>query len=225
MAVLSRFFSWEMRFESECERKNLHNYEKILKDKEFRNAVVTTIIFVSVNVVAHVSLGMCFALLLNAKELKSGTKTVARVIYVLPWVFTASVVAILWKLMLQPSGIVNYLLQFFGLATKDTAWLSERKTALGALLFVSIWNGYPFYMISLLDGLQGIPKELYEACALDGASSWKTILACHDSAAEADPHQHHHAGFCLDAADIRRHLDDDRQRACQLDTDPERLYL
>lgn len=124
----------------------LYNYEKILKDKEFRNAVVTTIIFVSVNVVAHVSLGMCFALLLNAKELKSGTKTVARVIYVLPWVFTASVVAILWKLMLQPSGIVNYLLQFFGLATKDTAWLSERKTALGALLFVSIWNGYPFYI-------------------------------------------------------------------------------
>ena len=88
-------------------------------------AVKTTFIFVVVSVVAHIVLGMCFALLLNTKYFKSRTKTIARVIYVLPWVFTASVIAILWKLMLQPAGIVDYLLSFLNLATKDTEWLSN----------------------------------------------------------------------------------------------------
>ena len=98
-----------------------------------------------------------------------------RDIYVLPWVFTASVIAILWKLMLQPHGIVDYLLSFVNLATKDTEWLSSRQTALATITFVNIWCGYPFYMISILAGLQGISADLFESAALDGANTWKTF--------------------------------------------------
>ena len=134
----------------------LDNYIKILADSEFVGAVKTTFIFVVVSVAAHIVLGMCFALLLNTKYFKSRTKTIARVIYVLPWVFTASVIAILWKLMLQPAGIVDYLLSFLNLATKDTEWLSNQSVALATITFVNIWCGYPFYMISILAGLQGI---------------------------------------------------------------------
>ena len=140
-------------------------------------AVKTTFIFVVVSVAAHIVLGMCFALLLNTKYFKSRTKTIARVIYVLPWVFTASVIAILWKLMLQPAGIVDYLLSFLNLATKDTEWLSNQSVALATITFVNIWCGYPFYMISILAGLQGISEDLYESSALDGATKWKQI--CH----------------------------------------------
>jgi multiple sugar transport system permease protein len=151
----------------------LENYQKMLTDDEFWNTIKNTIIFVVVSVVAHIILGISFALLLNSGYFKRRTKTIARVIYVLPWVFTASVVAILWKLMLQPSGIIDYLLSFIHLATKDTEWLSNRNIALGVIIFVNIWCGYPFYMISILAGLQGISPDLYESSALDGANSLK----------------------------------------------------
>lgn len=149
----------------------LENYSEILTDKDFWNAVKNTIFFVVVSVVAHIVLGMAFALLLNSSYFGRKTKTIARVIYVLPWMFTASVIAILWKLMLQPQGIVDYLLSFLNLATKDSEWLSSRSLALYIITFVNIWCGYPFYMISLLAGLQGISYDLYECSALDGATS------------------------------------------------------
>lgn len=152
-----------------------NNYRKILGDEDFWNAAKNTVIFVVVSVAAHLVLGMCYALLLNTDYFGRRTKTIARVIYILPWVFTASVIAILWKLMLQPHGIVDYLLSFVNLATKDTEWLSSRSTALATLTFVNIWCGYPFYMISILAGLQGISADLYESAALDGANAWKTF--------------------------------------------------
>lgn len=152
------------------------NYSKILGDKAFWNAVRNTIFFVLVSVVAHMGLGMGFAMLLNSSYFERRTKTIARVIYVLPWMFTASVIAILWKLMLQPQGIVDYLLSFIQLATKDSEWLSDRSLALYTITFVNIWCGYPFYMISLLAGLQGIPSDLYECSALDGAASLQQFL-------------------------------------------------
>jgi len=143
----------------------LDNYKKILSDSEFWGAVKTTFVFVTVSVAAHIILGMCFALLLNTKYFKTRTKTIARVIYVLPWVFTASVIAILWKMMLQPAGIVDYILSIFNLAAKDTEWLSNKDVALATITLVNIWCGYPFYMISILAGLQGIPEDLYESSA------------------------------------------------------------
>ncbi|MFP3155299.1 sugar ABC transporter permease [Lachnospiraceae bacterium ZAX-1] len=76
------------------------NYRKIFADAKFFKAVKNTAFFAIVSVIAHIALGMGFALLLNSKYFKKRTKTIARVIYILPWVFTASVIAILWKLML-----------------------------------------------------------------------------------------------------------------------------
>jgi len=154
----------------------LENYRNMFTDEEFWGAIKNTIFFVIFSVAAHVVIGIGFALMLNSSYFKNRTKTIARVIYVLPWVFTASVIAILWKLMLQPSGIIDYLLSFVHLATKDTEWLSNRKISLAVITFVNIWCGYPFYMISILAGLQGVPQVLYESSALDGASAPKQFL-------------------------------------------------
>lgn len=151
----------------------LENYQKILSDDEFWGAIKNTIFFVVLSVVVHIILGIGFALLLNSSYFKQRTKTIARVIYVLPWIFTASVIAILWKLMLQPSGIIDYLLSYIHLATKDTEWLSNRSISLGVITMINIWCGYPFYMISILAGLQGISRDLYESSALDGANALK----------------------------------------------------
>lgn len=154
----------------------LENYKTIFADSEYIGAISNTIIFVVVSVVAHLVLGMLFAMLLNSKYFGTRTKTIARVVYILPWVFTASVVAILWKLMLQPSGIVNYLLSVFPQISQNTEWLSNRSIALGVICFINIWCGYPFYMISILAGLQGISGDLYESAAIDGSTAAKSFL-------------------------------------------------
>ncbi|MGF6989735.1 multiple sugar transport system permease protein [Lachnospiraceae bacterium PM6-15] len=152
------------------------NYIKLFSDSLYWNAVSNTIIFVVVSVVAHLVIGILFATLLNSKYFKTRTKTIARVIYILPWVFTASVVAILWKLLLQPSGVVNYLLSIFPQISRNTEWLSNSNIALAVICFINIWCGYPFYMISILAGLQGIPGDLYESAAIDGSTATKSFL-------------------------------------------------
>lgn len=154
----------------------LDNYKTLFADSQYWNAVINTIIFVLVSVVAHLVLGMIFAMLLNSKYFATRTKTIARVVYILPWVFTASVVAILWKLMLQPSGIVNYILSVFPQISRNTEWLSNKNIALAVICFINIWCGYPFYMISILAGLQGISEDLYESAAIDGSTSTKSFM-------------------------------------------------
>lgn len=151
------------------------NYITLFQDKKFWSAASNTAIFVGVSVVAHIVLGMIFAMLLDSKYFKVKTKAIARVVYILPWIFTASVVAILWKLMLQPSGIINYLLSFLPNVDRNTEWLSNRNVALAVVCFINIWCGYPFYMVSILAGLQGIPGDLYESAAIDGATASKSF--------------------------------------------------
>lgn len=147
------------------------NYLDILTDSTFGIAVRNTLVFTGSSVVAHLLLGLGFAMLLNTKLLGNRVKALFRVVYVLPWLFTVAIIAVLWRLMLNPNGVVNYLLNLAGIIDHNVEWLSNPSTALLAVTFINIWAGYPFYMISLLAGLQGIPKDLYEAATVDGASA------------------------------------------------------
>ena len=67
-------------------------------------------------------------------------------------------------------GVINYLIISAGFADRPIEWLSSRQLALHAVTFINIWSGYPFYMVSLLAGLQGIPDDLYDAGTVDGAN-------------------------------------------------------
>ncbi|MGB8455937.1 MAG: sugar ABC transporter permease [Anaerocolumna sp.] len=149
----------------------LKNYSKVLTDKNFLAAIKNTLFFVGVSVAVHMLLGMLFAMLLNTRYLGTKTKAVFRVIYALPWMFTASIIAILWKMMMNPNGIINYLLQVTNLASAQIEWLGSRDFALLSVTIINIWAGYPFYMVSILAGLQGISTDLYEASAIDGANA------------------------------------------------------
>lgn len=154
----------------------LKNYATVLHDKNFWNAISNTLFFVIVSMVAHLVIGMVFALVLNTRYLGNKTKGVFRVIYALPWMFTASVIAILWRMMLDPSGVLNYLLMTFHITSDKVSFLATRSIALQAVTLINIWSGYPFYMISILAGLQGISTDLYEASSLDGANTIQTYL-------------------------------------------------
>ena len=154
----------------------LKNYATVLHDKNFWNAISNTLFFVIVSMVAHLVIGMVFALVLNTRYLGNKTKGIFRVIYALPWRFTASVIAILWRMMLDPSGVLNYLMMTLHITSDKVSFLATRSIALQAVTLINIWSGYPFYMISILAGLQGISTDLYEASSLDGANTIQTYL-------------------------------------------------
>ena len=140
----------------------LHNYIEILTGSN-------TFWFVSVSVVAHMLIGLGFAMLLNSESVSRITKTVFRTLFVLPWLLTIAIVAILWRLLLNPNGIVNAILSGIGLVSSQHEWLADPGSALVVVTCINIWSGYPFFMISILAGLQGIPRDLYEAAEVDGA--------------------------------------------------------
>jgi multiple sugar transport system permease protein len=149
------------------------NYITILSEPTFWNAVVNTLIFTIGSVIAHMVIGMLFALMLNTKTIARLPRAIFRAIYVLPWIFTASVVAVLWRLLLDPSGVINYLLTSLGILHQAVPWLATPTTALAAVTLINVWSGYPFFMISMLAGLQGVPTELYEAARVDGAGVFR----------------------------------------------------
>lgn len=78
--------------------------------------------------------------------------------------------------MLNPNGIVNYIITTANIMSDKIEWLSSSQFALHALTYINIWSGYPFYMVSLLAGLQGISSDLYEAATIDGTNSFQSFI-------------------------------------------------
>lgn len=152
------------------------NYMQVLTDPAFANAVGNTIYFAGISVIAHFVLGIAFALMLNSPILGHKTKAIFRTVYILPWLFTIAIVAVLWRMLLSPNGIVNYLVETLGFSAGSVEWLSDPSLALPAVTFINIWSGYPFFMVSLLAGLQGISRDLYEAATIDRAGPIKQFL-------------------------------------------------
>lgn len=152
------------------------NYMKVLSDPAFLVALGNTFLFITVSTVVHLVLGLVFALLLNTSLLGNVTKAIFRVVYILPWLFTIAVIAVVWRLMLDPYGVANYLLTTLGILPQGVDWLANPGTALASVTFINIWSGYPFFMISLLAALQGVPTVLHEAARVDGAGWWQRFV-------------------------------------------------
>jgi multiple sugar transport system permease protein len=151
----------------------LDNYQTIFSDPVFWQAVGNTLYFTVVSVVFHLLIGLGFALMLNSDRVDPTLRSVLRVLYILPWLFTAVIIAIIWRLLLDPEGVINGVLMSLHIVDFKVEWFSSPNTALHALTFVNIWAGYPLYMVSLLAGLQGISRDLYEAAGIDGANAWQ----------------------------------------------------
>lgn len=148
----------------------LSNYQKVFDDPVFWASVGHTLYFTVMSVIFHLLLGLAFALMLNSDRIPTALRSILRVLYILPWLFTAVIIAVIWRLMLEPNGVINSLLLALNVIQTKVEWLSSTKTAIHAVTFANIWAGYPLYMVSLLAGLQGIPKDLYEAAEMDGAN-------------------------------------------------------
>jgi multiple sugar transport system permease protein len=162
--VVGYSFQDNVILRSSSEFTGTTNYVTVLTDPAFWKATGNTVFFSTVSVAVHLVLGLTFAMLLNSPLISVTSRAIFRALYVLPWLFTAAVIAVLWRMLLSPNGIVNFLLN------TDVEWLADPQLALGTVTFINIWAGYPFFMVSLLAGLQGIPADLHEAASIDGAS-------------------------------------------------------
>jgi multiple sugar transport system permease protein len=150
----------------------LANYQAVIEDPVFLQSVLNTLYFTVMSVIFHLLIGLAFALLLNSNHVNPLLRSILRVLFILPWLFTAVIIAVIWRLLLDPNGVINSILIALRIVGFQVEWFSSPNTALHAITFVNIWAGYPLYMVSLLAGLQGIPKDLYEASGIDGATEF-----------------------------------------------------
>jgi len=150
----------------------LKYYGRLIKDSSFYASLWKTAIFTFFTVLGRTVLALVFSTILVKDTMPC--KKFFRSVLVLPWFFPDVVVGILWKWLYNANfGLFNYLLQLFNITEAPIEWLSNNNTAMGAVILVSIWKGYPFMMVMLLAALQTISKDLYEAAELDGCNSFQ----------------------------------------------------
>lgn len=144
------------------------NFVRLFSDETFWASLRNTVIFAVVIVPVQSAVALGLAVLVNTKI--RGVNFF-RTVFFLPVVTSIVVVSMLWLFMYQPDGLINSVLSRFGIQGPD--WLGNPKTALFAIIVLSIWQACGMHMVIWLSGLQTIPGELYEAAEIDGASKWQ----------------------------------------------------
>ena len=147
------------------------NYRTALGDPDTWNSLLVTLRYVFFASAWAFALGLATALLLNQRL---PAQRLFRTLTLIPWAVpgVTATIAFLW--LLQPSfGLINYLLRSIGLIQADVSWFGSPETALGAVIVPTVWKTYPFFTVMLLAALQSVPRELYEAAAIDGAGPWQ----------------------------------------------------
>lgn len=149
----------------------LQEYVELLQDPVFQVSVWNTLVFSVSATLAQTFLGLAVAVLVN-QEIR-GRRWIIPLL-VLPNMFSVVIVSSMWKLMLEyDTGLVNYLLAALGL--QPQAWLTSVQLALPSIVVIDTWQWTPICFLIFYAGLQSIPRELYEAALVDGASPLRTF--------------------------------------------------
>jgi len=150
----------------------LQNFNELLFGRDvgtqFRQSVITSIVFVTASQILKMILGLAMALLLNETF---PARNVVRGIFFIPWAIPTLIAGLTWKWMYDPTqiGLLNMLALRLGLTTDLIQWLGNYNLALWSVIVAVVWASTPFWAMMLLAGLQAIPAELYEASEIDGA--------------------------------------------------------
>ncbi len=168
--VIISLSNFSLRTFREWELVGFHNYFSVFRESIFYSVLFKTVVWTSVNLVFHVSLGVFLAILIN-RTLPA--KPLLRTLLIIPWAMPQYISALTWRGMFnQEYGTINLVLnKFFNM--DPIQWLSQPFEAFTACILTNIWLGFPFMMVIALGGLQSIPREMYEAARVDGASAWQ----------------------------------------------------
>lgn len=147
----------------------LENFRKIFtEDTVIKESLVFSVKWVVSEVGLQLVFGMILALILNARFKGRGA---VRALALIPWAVSGVLTTMLWMLILNQSiGLVNQLLIRFGSMPGEVpAWLANTGLIFPSIVVIELWRGIPFFAITLLAAMQGIPSDVYEACDIDGA--------------------------------------------------------
>lgn len=149
------------------------NFVAVFADELFRKALLNTFYFVLVGIPLTMALGLLLAVALNSGIEKF--RSVFRVGYYTPVVTSIVAVAVVWRFLLQDSGLVNTVLGWVGIDGPD--WLNDPTWAMPSIIAMAAWRNMGTLMIIFLAGLQAIPADVYEAAEVDGASAWRRFTS------------------------------------------------
>jgi ABC-type sugar transport system permease subunit len=146
----------------------LDNYLELFRDEVFVRTAWNSVVYTGVSVALKFVLGLTMALILDQERRFNG---LFRTLLFVPWAVPIVIVALNWLWIYDDlSGFLNNFLITFHITKDIISWLSDPSLAMGCVIAVVVWSGTPFYAMTFLAGLQAIPKELYEAAEIDGAS-------------------------------------------------------
>ena len=144
----------------------------VVNYQNFYWTLMMTVIWTVTNVTVGVSVGFILALALNTDGLKG--KAIYRVLLILPWAIPNYITALVWRGMFHPQfGVINQMLQMFGL--EPVAWFDSVVSAFMTGLVTNGWLSFPFMMVVILGALQSIPRDMYEAAEVEGATRWQQL--------------------------------------------------
>jgi multiple sugar transport system permease protein len=153
----------------------LDNFKQMLFDDPlFWQSLAFSAKWVAVEVGLQLLLGLVLALIVNETFIGRG---VARALVFSPWAVSGVLTTGIWILLLNPSTGIFQVLAEAGIGSPGTSVLGNPDTVFDALVVTELWRGVPFFAILLLADLQSIPKDLYEAASVDGASRWKRFTS------------------------------------------------
>ncbi|MGN9909922.1 carbohydrate ABC transporter permease [Phytohabitans sp. LJ34] len=146
------------------------NYSEVVSSPVFSKAMLNTVLFTVGSIAGQFAIGLALAVFFRRHFPLNG---VLRSLMLVPWLIPLIVSSAVWRWILdKDNGALNRFLAAIGV-TDHPGWLTSTSLALVAVILVNIWIGVPFNLTILYGGLQDIPRDLYEAAALDGASGWQ----------------------------------------------------
>ncbi|WP_223275595.1 carbohydrate ABC transporter permease [Paenibacillus elgii] len=170
-AVIFGFTKFNLLRPDKIQFIGLDNYITLFKDKLFYKSLFNTLYFSVIVVPVQSAVALALALLVN-NQLKM--RNVFRIAYFSPVITSMTVIAILWIYLYNPNeGLVNSALHLFGIPNQP--FLRSAGQAMNSIIFMSVWQAAGYQMMIFLAGLQSIPKDLYEASAIDGANKFQQL--------------------------------------------------
>jgi multiple sugar transport system permease protein len=154
------------------------NYAHLFDEPDFASVLLRTLLWVVVVVAVTMLISLALAQLFNQKF---PGRQVTRWALIIPWAASVMMTALIFKWALDPNvGVINVILHHLGvvkhLGSNQADWLGNPTSALLWMMAVAVFVSLPFTTYAILSGLQGIPRDVYEASAIDGATSWKAYL-------------------------------------------------
>ena len=172
-------WDWNLRLGPE-EFRGLDNYTRALRDPTFQRALSNALWYALMWIPLTMALGLSLAVIVN-QPLRG--RTFFRATFYFPAIASSAAITLLWILLVSPDGLFNQareamglnpLFELFGWGPNQN-WMGDQRTALLSVVVLNAWTTSGTFMLFYLASLQGIPNEVYEAAAIDGASPWQSF--------------------------------------------------